>query len=243
MDVYRHLAIPSMARRALCLLLLCTVCLIAAVREGAFDVPGLQRVLASVPAEVETRTLVGWAGVYAVALALPFVPGMELGLLLMVAFGPRGVLVVYVASLVGLSLSYAAGRFLPLRPFLPEPPRCDPRATHASETTSGLPTRTLVIPLTRSLPIRPMAWLSSHRYLALAVCLNLPGNALIGGGGGIAWLCGVSGQYGYRRFIATVAIALSPLPILLLLGFLGLGLNQLTVPLFGGTLGCWNLTK
>ena len=48
------------------------------------------------------------------ALAVPFVPGMELGLLIMVVYGPLGVAVAYVATLLGLSLSYATGRLLPV---------------------------------------------------------------------------------------------------------------------------------
>lgn len=56
----------------------------------------------------------------------------------------------------------------------------------------------------------------NYRYLSLAVCLNLPGNAALGGGGGLALLCGVSRQFDWRSFALTVAIAASPVPILVL---------------------------
>ena len=67
-----------------------------------------------------------------------------------------------------------------------------------------------------------MAWLGAHRYVALAVCLNVPGNAVVGGGGGLALLCGLSRQFEGRWFALTIALAVSPLPLLILTGILGL---------------------
>jgi hypothetical protein len=67
-----------------------------------------------------------------------------------------------------------------------------------------------------------VAWLGAHRYLALAICLNVPGNAVVGGGGGLALLCGLSRQFDGRRFALTIALAVSPLPLLILTGILSL---------------------
>ena len=62
------------------------------------------------------------------------------------------------------------------------------------------------------------SFLLNHRYLTLAACLNLPGNSALGGGGGIAFLCGLSGQFHWRRFILTVILATAPIPLLVLFG-------------------------
>jgi hypothetical protein len=84
------------------------------------------------------------------------------------------------------------------------------------DATGTLQTLVSGLRIGRWVPVRLVAWLAAHRYLALAIGLNLPGNVVGGGGGGIALLCGLSGQYSYRRYLPTVAVAISPLPMLLL---------------------------
>jgi hypothetical protein len=59
-----------------------------------------------------------------------------------------------------------------------------------------------------------------HRYLALAFALNLPGNSLIGGGGGIALSAGMSGLYPMPAYLASVAVAVAPVPLLIALSAL-----------------------
>jgi hypothetical protein len=60
-------------------------------------------------------------------------------------------------------------------------------------------------------------FLLRHRYLALAIALNLPGNFLLGGGGGIALLAGVSRLYAVPGFLATVTCAVAPVPLAVLM--------------------------
>ncbi|MGA1369426.1 MAG: hypothetical protein ACO394_13000, partial [Blastocatellia bacterium] len=43
--------------------------------------------------------------------------------------------------------------------------------------------------------------------VVLAVALNMPGNAMIGGGGGIAMLAGMSGLFALPVFVMVIAIA------------------------------------
>jgi len=62
-------------------------------------------------------------------------------------------------------------------------------------------------------PARFIPALLRHRYLALAVVLNLPGNTLLGGGAGIALCAGICGLYPSRGFVVAVAIAVAPMPI------------------------------
>jgi hypothetical protein len=47
--------------------------------------------------------------------------------------------------------------------------------------------------------------------------VNLPGNILIGGGGGISLMAGTSGLYSLPRFLCTIAIGISPVPLAFLI--------------------------
>ncbi|MGB3315212.1 MAG: hypothetical protein WBB85_12430, partial [Albidovulum sp.] len=54
-------------------------------------------------------------------------------------------------------------------------------------------------------------------YVLLALLINLPGNSLLGGGGGILLLAGMSRLFSPLATLATVAIAVAPVPILVYL--------------------------
>jgi hypothetical protein len=47
--------------------------------------------------------LIGSGILYVLLLSLPFVPGVELGIVLMCAFGKEGIIFVYFATVAGLS--------------------------------------------------------------------------------------------------------------------------------------------
>jgi hypothetical protein len=135
----------------------------------------------------------GLAAVYVLAMALPFVPAIELGIALMLVLGPAGVVAVYACTQFALLLGFAAGRRLP-------PP------------SAGLDER---------LGPRLPRWLHGalrHRHLSLAIALNLPGNGVLGGAGGIALLAGASRLYHPWAFCVTVAAATTPVPLAILLG-------------------------
>lgn len=158
---------------------------------------------------------------YAVALAVPFVPGVELGVLIMAVLGPQGALIAYAATIGGLSLAFALGRVLPKQFIVALLARIGitvPRSGMASALQGSIAESRLA----RSTPRRLVAVLLEHRYLVLAVCLNFPGSAALGGGGGLALLCGLSREFRWRPFVLTVAIATSPVPILVLAGLLNL---------------------
>ena len=59
-----------------------------------------------------------------------------------------------------------------------------------------------------------------YRYVALAVAVNTPGNSIIGGGGGIMLMAGLSGIFSPLATVSTIAIAVSPVPLAMV--FLGL---------------------
>jgi len=46
----------------------------------------------------------------------------------------------------------------------------------------------------------------------LILTLNIPGNSLVGGGGGIAFIAGLSGLFSYPAYLATILIAVAPVP-------------------------------
>jgi hypothetical protein len=60
-------------------------------------------------------------------------------------------------------------------------------------------------------------FLVRHRYLAVAIALNMPGNLMIGDGGGIALAAGFSRLFSLSWFALTVAVAVAPVPIVVLL--------------------------
>lgn len=152
-------------------------------------------------------SLIFLALAYALLIAFPFVPGLELGIVIMLLFGWPGCLAVYLATNAGLVLAFVMGRRLPgLReklslPVLTDRPRVQTRLTQA------------------------VAWaervgLVRYRYLLLIFLLNLPGNSVLGGGGGIALLSGFSGRYRLGWFAAACLTATFPVPLLIALGWL-----------------------
>ncbi|MDH5534883.1 MAG: hypothetical protein OEZ08_04820, partial [Betaproteobacteria bacterium] len=175
--------------------------------------------LASMREAVGLAGLTLMATIYALVIALPFVPGVELGLLIMAFFGPAGAVAAYVATVVGLSAAFTAGRMLPertsidlLRRLHIEPSAVDLNA--ALRAAIDRPDRR------NGMLRRARTLLLRFRHLTLAACLSFPGNAVLGGGGGIALLSGMSRQFGWRGFVTTVFLATSPVPLLFFAGLL-----------------------
>jgi hypothetical protein len=168
--------------------------------------------------DVVHRMIMTAALVYAVLLAVPFVPGIEIGLALIGMLGPPIVFLVYVSTVAGLSLSFAAGRLISLAGLIKL--FDDLRLRRASRLLAKIEPMSLderLAFLHSKAPQRFVPFLLRHRYLSLAILFNLPGNFLIGGGGGIALVAGMSGLYSPHQFFATLAIAVSPLPIAILI--------------------------
>lgn len=155
---------------------------------------------------------------YAVLMAIPFVPGMEISLALLAVFGPKVAIAIYVATVAALSLSCLIGRILPvsliatlfgslgLR-----------RAKGLVKSLEPLSAEQRLEVLLEHAPKRVVPLLLKHRYVTIMVALNMPGNAIIGGGGGIALLAGISGLFTFPRFIASVSLAALPVPLFIIL--------------------------
>jgi hypothetical protein len=52
-----------------------------------------------------------------------------------------------------------------------------------------------------------------YRYLALALAVNLPGNVILCGGGGIALMAGLSRLFDPLPFLLTILLAVLPVPM------------------------------
>ncbi len=167
------------------------------------------------------NTLLICAGMYALLLAFPFVPGLELGLLMMSMFGREGALVVYAATVLGLNLAFVVGRWLP-RPRLGEGIAASSVREDAAAPSASLDDMLGRLAVGRRLPRRLLGLVSRYRYLAVAVLLNLPGNSALGGGGGIALACGLGRLLRWPGFLLATALATLPVPLLALLGLLDL---------------------
>jgi len=170
------------------------------------------------------RTIMASAALYALLLAVPFVPGAEIGIALMVMLGPPIAVLVYLCTLAGLSTSFVIGRLIPISVLvrLALDFRLDQtaRLLEAIEPLNQNQRLDLLISISSK---RFLPWLLRYRYLALAVALNVPGNYLVGGGGGIALIAGVSRVYTIPGFLLTVVLAVSPVPLAVLIfgtGFL-----------------------
>jgi hypothetical protein len=161
--------------------------------------------------------IVGGVVLYVLLTAIPFVPGVELGLALIFACGVRIVPVVYVATIAALLLSFCAGRlikekwlaagfhWLGMR-----------RAAAMVDSLSGLDGEARINRLLEQAPQRFAPWLMRHRFLALIALINLPGSALLGGGGGISMAVGMSRLVSFPMFLASALIGVAPLPLFLI---------------------------
>ena len=71
--------------------------------------------------------------------------------------------------------------------------------------------------LVEQAPRRFIPTLLRFRYVALVLALNLPGNAVLGGGGGIAMVAGLSGMFSFPLFLLAASVAALPVPLMWLL--------------------------
>jgi hypothetical protein len=137
--------------------------------------------------------------------------------MLMAMLGIGGIVLVYLCTVLALSLSFLAGRLLP--------PRYIARALGWLKLERARKLVTELEPLNaeerfrllaQSTPSRVVPFLLRHRYLVLAVLFNLPGNAIIGDGGGIALIAGMSRLFPFLKFVLLVCVAITPVPLLFL---------------------------
>ncbi|NNE88170.1 MAG: hypothetical protein HKN27_08850 [Silicimonas sp.] len=151
---------------------------------------------------------------FIILAAIPFVPGAEIGFALLLLFGKEVAPLVYLGMVGALVLSYTIARLVPtsvLRGAL-----MWLGLTKASNAVSGLdaasPNERLNM-LSRILPSKVGHKLHRYRYMLLAIALNTPGNSLLGGGGGLAFIAGASRFFAFWPFLLAVLCAVAPVPV------------------------------
>ena len=153
-------------------------------------------------------------GIYIILMMLPFVPGVEIGLGMIAMFGAKIAPLVYGGTVLALTFSFLFGRLVPHRTIIKifETLRLT-RAADLLRQIETLDTNDRLQFLVQNASSHFVPFLLRHRYLAFMLSLNLPGNALIGGGGGICMVIGFSRLFPFSRFFATLVIAVSPIPL------------------------------
>ena len=156
--------------------------------------------------------------IYSLLLSLPFVPGVELGILLMCVFGKEGIVFVYFATIIGLNLAFLMGRIVPKK--WVESLLKKLGLFHSSNNQSDEIVSMLDNFLCNKNWLRNL--LLNYRYLVIGILFNMPGIYLIGGGGGISLVCGISRNISFKWFLLTVVLAVSPVPLLVFFGVIQL---------------------
>lgn len=146
--------------------------------------------------------------------ALPFVPGAEIGLGLLLLFGAPLAFLVYACMVTALVIAFLIGRMVPCTYLaaLFAYVRFN-RAANLVEQMGTISAQERLDLLMERAPSRFVPLLLKHRYLAIMLAFNLPGNTVIGGGGGIAMVAGMSGVFTFGWFLLAVVVAIAPVPL------------------------------
>lgn len=151
-------------------------------------------------------------------MAIPFVPGAEIGLGVMMILGPKIVPLVYLCTLISLFLSFIVGRLIPDKSLIRFLHNLHLRkASLLLAELEGLDSKQRFNLLIQRSPKKIVPFLLKHRYLALLIVINAPGNIVFGGGGGIAMSAGMSRIFSIPLFLLTITIAVSPLPLMMII--------------------------
>jgi hypothetical protein len=152
--------------------------------------------------------------IYAVLIATPFMPGIEVGIALLMLQGAQIAPFVYAATVIGLFTAYLIGRWIPiawLHRLL-----CDLGLSKLCSFLDTIETTPAEDRMATQRAILP-AWLAKltidYRYVTLGLLLNLPGTFALGGGGGILMAAGLSRLFHGWVILATLLIATLPVPL------------------------------
>ncbi|MDA0722384.1 MAG: hypothetical protein O2994_11995 [Proteobacteria bacterium] len=161
-----------------------------------------------------TGLMVALLILYAIVLATPFVPGVEIGVALLIIQGAKAAPFVYLATVCGLSLAFVIGQYVSLlwltrllRGLLLH------RLAGWLDRVDGLARADRLRLLQQKLP----AWLAPlflrFRYVTVALAINTLGNIAVGGGGGIMLVAGLSRLFSIPAMLLVIALATAPVPL------------------------------
>lgn len=165
------------------------------------------------------RAVITGTAAYVVLMAIPFVPGAEIGLTLLTALGGAIAPLVYLATAASLMIAYLIGRLLP--PTLLQRGLSSlglARAALFVEEAAAMTDEDLQQSIASASGPKFLKALLRYRYIALALAVNTPGNVVLGGGGGIAMMAGLSRLFDPLPFLLTVLIAVLPVPLMFYVG-------------------------
>ncbi len=151
---------------------------------------------------------------YALLLAIPFVPGVEIGVAVLMLEGAKAAPMVYGATVTGLFLAFCIGQYVPLTRLIG---LCNDlslkRVAQMLERISSTPREDRLDTLHTRLPRPLVPVLVRYRYVTLGLAINLPGNIGLGGGGGIMIAGGLSRLFHTGYAFLTIALATLPVPL------------------------------
>lgn len=160
------------------------------------------------------KTIMTVMVIFIFASAIPFVPGAEIGFGFIMLFGGKISILVYAGMVTALALAFLIGRLVALsliaRVFKKLGFRRAYEFMMKLDPLSPADRLSLLVGPSSS---KFTPFLLRHRYIFLVIVLNLPGNSLIGGGGGIAFIAGISRMFSYKGYFLSIAIAVLPVPL------------------------------
>ena len=151
---------------------------------------------------------------YAILLAIPFIPGVEIGIAILALEGARAAPMVYLATVAGMLLAFFLGQYAPLHHLIRicRDLRLE-RATRLLEQISETPRADRLNAMQERLPRWLVPIFCNYRYVTLGLAINLPGNIALGGGGGIMLAGGLSRLFQTRFVVVTVILVTLPVPL------------------------------
>lgn len=151
---------------------------------------------------------------FILAAAIPFVPGAEIGFALLFIFGAKAAPIVYGGMVGALVLSYGIARLVPIDSLGSFLRWLDlTKAANLVHDIQKIEMQDRAVFLAQKLPKWFGKNLLRNRYVLLAVALSIPGNSVVGGGGGLAFFAGMSGLYGFWQYTLVVLCAVAPVPL------------------------------
>ncbi|OAN71316.1 hypothetical protein A8B78_20115 [Jannaschia sp. EhC01] len=203
---------PWLARIALRLLLIAAIALVAS-KLISLSMDLTARLPEADQGPMQLVLVLSALAIYALLIAIPFVPGIEVGIALLLLRGASIAPAVYLATLTGLLLAYFIGRLVPDATL--ERAFRDVRLHRAADLiaqNAAMTPEEREGALHARLPLWLRAALTRYRYVTLALLINLPGNAFLGGGGGLMIAAGLSHLFAPRQTILTLMLAVLPFP-------------------------------
>ena len=151
---------------------------------------------------------------YALLIAVPFVPGVEIGVAVLMIQGAQAAPLVYGATVLGMVLSFSVGQYMSLDWMITV---CNKmrlvRLGALLQKIKEKPRTERLASLEEKLPNWLTPFLTKYRYITVAIVINTPGSIAIGGGGGIMMVSGISRLFKTRWMILTIALSTLPIPL------------------------------